>query len=262
MATDANPVPRLTITSGQLRGSVFDVPAGRVTIGRTPTAEITIDHSSVSREHAELVRTGAQVVLTDRGSTNGTRVNDQLLGGSRELHDGDIVRLGSVELRFAAPSSRGGGSASYSFGGVQGPVQTGDGTQYAAGRDQYVAEGDQYVAGRDIHAPDYNIQITDGYDPADEIFQGRGFGRVLAVIGYIVALVGFALWGYLLFSFIVADDIAPGENPFTREIVEGVPWAPAAFGIFALGGVLAAIGTGMSKAARRREEEYRRHRRR
>jgi hypothetical protein len=35
------------------------------------------------------------------------------------------------------------------FGGVQGPVQTGDGTQYAAGRDQYVAHGDQYVAGRD-----------------------------------------------------------------------------------------------------------------
>lgn len=37
----------------------------------------------------------------------------------------------------------------YDFGGVQGPVQTGDGTQYAAGRDQYVAHGDQYVAGRD-----------------------------------------------------------------------------------------------------------------
>lgn len=37
----------------------------------------------------------------------------------------------------------------YDFGGVQGPVQAGDGTQYAAGRDQYVAHGDQYVAGRD-----------------------------------------------------------------------------------------------------------------
>ena len=41
------------------------------------------------------------------------------------------------------------GDSHYDFGGVRGPVQTGDGTQYAAGRDQYVAHGDQYVAGRD-----------------------------------------------------------------------------------------------------------------
>ncbi|HSK26982.1 MAG TPA: hypothetical protein VK894_08745 [Jiangellales bacterium] len=40
------------------------------------------------------------------------------------------------------------------FGNVSGPVQTGDGVQYAAGRDQNVAHGDQYVAGRDqvVHA--------------------------------------------------------------------------------------------------------------
>ena len=33
----------------------------------------------------------------------------------------------------------------YRFGNVQGPVQTGDGVQYTAGRDQYVAGRDQYV---------------------------------------------------------------------------------------------------------------------
>lgn len=41
------------------------------------------------------------------------------------------------------------GDSHYDFGGVRGPVQTGDGTQNAAGRNQYVAHGDQYVAGRD-----------------------------------------------------------------------------------------------------------------
>jgi hypothetical protein len=42
----------------------------------------------------------------------------------------------------------------YRFGNIQGPVQTGDGAQYTAGRDQYVAHGDQNVAGRDqvVHA--------------------------------------------------------------------------------------------------------------
>ncbi|HEX6197059.1 MAG TPA: FHA domain-containing protein [Jiangellaceae bacterium] len=252
-------MPRLTVAGGQLNGRAFDVPPGRTTIGRTPAAEITIDDSTVSRAHAELVRSGLQVVLTDLGSTNGTRVNDQPLDGSRELRDGDVVRLGSVELRFAAAHGQSYGSTSYSFGGVQGSVQTGSGTQYAAGRDQYVAGEDQYVAGRDIHASEYNI--SDGYDPSDEIFQGRGIGRLLAVIGSLIALVGFGMWMYLILGAAAgAGDGRIPENPFEREIIDGVPWPLAAFGIFALGGVLAGIGTGMSKAARRREEQRRRRR--
>jgi hypothetical protein len=37
------------------------------------------------------------------------------------------------------------GDEHYRFGNVQGPVQTGDGVQYTAGRDQYVAGRDQFV---------------------------------------------------------------------------------------------------------------------
>jgi hypothetical protein len=48
------------------------------------------------------------------------------------------------------------GDERYSFGNVQGPVQTGDGVQYTAGRDQNVAGRDQVVvhgeAGREILA--------------------------------------------------------------------------------------------------------------
>lgn len=261
MGTEASALPRLTITDGPMGGRAFDVPPGRTTIGRTSAAAITIDDGTVSREHAELVRSGTQVVVTDLGSTNGTRVNDQPLAGSRELHDGDVVCLGSVELRFAAASDRGREPTSYSFGGVQGPVQAGSGTQYAAGRDQYVAGGEQYVAGRDIHASEYSVNISDGYEPTDEIFQGRGVGRLLAVIGSVVVLVGFGMWAYLILGLMTGIvDTDPGENPFTLEIVDGVPLAIAAFGLIILGGVLGGIGTGMSKAARRREERHRRRR--
>jgi hypothetical protein len=38
------------------------------------------------------------------------------------------------------------GEDHYRFGNVQGPVQTGDGVQYTAGRDQYVAGRDQVIA--------------------------------------------------------------------------------------------------------------------
>jgi hypothetical protein len=41
------------------------------------------------------------------------------------------------------------GDKYFDFGGVNGPVQAGDGVQYAAGRDQYLAHGAQHVAGRD-----------------------------------------------------------------------------------------------------------------
>ena len=39
------------------------------------------------------------------------------------------------------------GDDRYRFGDVSGPVQTGDGVQYSAGRDQYVAGRDQVVHG-------------------------------------------------------------------------------------------------------------------
>lgn len=54
----------------------------------------------MSRLHAEVVVEGTQVTLRDLGSTNGSYVQDQRLNGLRLLNDGDLVRLGSVILKF------------------------------------------------------------------------------------------------------------------------------------------------------------------
>jgi hypothetical protein len=52
-----------------------------------------------------------------------------------------------VTLRFStAPTGDGTAVREYAFGDVHGPVQTGSGQQYTAGRDQYVAGRDQVVA--------------------------------------------------------------------------------------------------------------------
>jgi hypothetical protein len=51
-------------------------------------------------------------------------------------------------------------------------------------------------------------------DPADELFSGRGPGRVLVVLGLLVALAGFAGWVYVVFGFFdegAADPFAPGR---------------------------------------------------
>ena len=72
--------------------------AGDHVLGRDPDVEIFLNHPGVSRRHA-VVRVSADgAMIEDLGSKNGTFVGDQLLKGTRSLRDGDIIRVGSVEL--------------------------------------------------------------------------------------------------------------------------------------------------------------------
>jgi FHA domain len=266
MPASSAPNPQLVVETGRLRGASFEVPPGRSEIGRQAGVAILLDDQDVSRRHAVLERSGGRVVLTDPGSTNGTWVNRQQLraGDPRdrvELRDGDELRLGSVTLRFSTAAA-GDGTAvrEYAFGDVHGPVQTGSGQQYTAGRDQYVAGRDQYH--------DNSVRVEGDYDPWDELFRGRGVGRALMAIGGIVALAGFGIIGYFIFVFAFGSSIddfgGPGElrDPFQKELLPGVPMVAAGFGLFLVGGILAGIGGGMSKAARKREEELRREQQR
>jgi Protein of unknown function (DUF3662)/Inner membrane component of T3SS, cytoplasmic domain len=68
-------------------------------IGRLPECGVVLADSNVSRRHAELRRAGDTVVLTDLGSTNGTRVNGAPIR-ERILASGDEVSVGSTRLIF------------------------------------------------------------------------------------------------------------------------------------------------------------------
>ena len=62
--------------------------------------DIPLDDPSVSRLHAELVRRGPHVYVTDLGlSTNGTRVNGRPVG-RRVLLDGDVLSFGAARARI------------------------------------------------------------------------------------------------------------------------------------------------------------------
>jgi pSer/pThr/pTyr-binding forkhead associated (FHA) protein len=71
-----------------------------VIIGRSPLNQIVIDHSTVSAQHAVLLKTGASYSLKDLNSTNGTQVNGDFVTDA-ELKDGDTIRFGSVTGVFA-----------------------------------------------------------------------------------------------------------------------------------------------------------------
>src|SRR5438309_3847592 len=65
----------LIYAEGRLvRSLALNVPV--VTIGRTPANVLPLPHASVSRAHADVRVTADGVILTDRGSANGTFVND------------------------------------------------------------------------------------------------------------------------------------------------------------------------------------------
>ncbi|MGP0029150.1 MAG: FhaA domain-containing protein [Acidimicrobiales bacterium] len=68
-------------------------------IGRLPECGIVLQDSNVSRRHAELRRNGEGVVVTDLGSTNGTRVNGTPVR-EQFLASGDEVSVGSTRLIF------------------------------------------------------------------------------------------------------------------------------------------------------------------
>lgn len=70
-------------------------------IGREESqADLVLEDTNVSRRHAELRRNGATWILSDLGSTNGTRVNGMRVRQPVELHDGDTVQMGLIALAF------------------------------------------------------------------------------------------------------------------------------------------------------------------
>jgi DNA-binding NtrC family response regulator len=86
------------VVIGEGLDATYPLPdSGKVDIGRGPDSEIRIDHPSVSRTHARLT-IGAELVIEDRGSANGTRIRDRMLraGASSEVSLGEPIDVGSV----------------------------------------------------------------------------------------------------------------------------------------------------------------------
>jgi FHA domain len=81
-------------------GGVVQLLGEVTTVGRGKFVDVQLADPSVSMLHAELVRRGPYVYVTDLGlSRNGTRVNGRLVA-RRLLVDGDVVTFGSARCRI------------------------------------------------------------------------------------------------------------------------------------------------------------------
>jgi len=73
---------------------------GESIVGRDPACAVWVDAPGVSRRHAriEVAHGGDTVRLEDLGSTNGTLVDGAPVRGVVEVADGNVLRVGGVDL--------------------------------------------------------------------------------------------------------------------------------------------------------------------
>jgi len=90
---------KLVILNQGMTGRVFDVNVDRTTVGRVEENTFQISDPSVSSRHAEILLQGADLLIRDLNSTNGTFINGEKITEA-VLKPGQTLRFGQVELRI------------------------------------------------------------------------------------------------------------------------------------------------------------------
>lgn len=97
-AIEAEEASRGILVDGD--GRRYPVPRRGLRIGRAPDNDVILDGSRVSRHHAVVSDTGAEFVLSDLNSTNGTRVDGLRVLGMQPLSVGITVTIGGHVLQL------------------------------------------------------------------------------------------------------------------------------------------------------------------
>jgi pSer/pThr/pTyr-binding forkhead associated (FHA) protein len=91
----------VVVKRGPNAGSKFVLEGDVTRAGRHPDSDIFLDDITVSRRHAEIVRTGDEYAVRDAGSLNGTYLNRERIEQA-PLANGDELQIGKFRLVFFA----------------------------------------------------------------------------------------------------------------------------------------------------------------
>ena len=89
----------LVIHRGPAQGSRFLLDTDVVSIGRSPESDVFLDDVTVSRKHAQILRTNSEFSISDSHSLNGTYVNS-ISVTNQVLRMGDEIQIGKFHALF------------------------------------------------------------------------------------------------------------------------------------------------------------------
>jgi Domain of unknown function (DUF4388)/Inner membrane component of T3SS, cytoplasmic domain len=90
----------LRFISGKYQGGEFPLRVNReIIIGRSSDLDMVLVEDMVSRRHAKITTTDADILIQDVGSTNGTFVNGEKINGRARLTEGDRILVGTSIIK-------------------------------------------------------------------------------------------------------------------------------------------------------------------
>jgi pSer/pThr/pTyr-binding forkhead associated (FHA) protein len=99
------PVPTLHFSEGSLAGRVVRLDRDVATLGRREDNAYVVPDPRVSRVHAEIRKEASAVIVTDLGSSAGTKVNGEDIDGPKVIRHGDRISFGPVAATFEDPAA-------------------------------------------------------------------------------------------------------------------------------------------------------------
>lgn len=89
----------LVIHRGPAQGSRFLLDTDQISIGRSPESDVFFDDVTVSRKHAQILRSSNEFSILDMHSLNGTYINAISIT-NQLLRTGDEIQIGKFHALF------------------------------------------------------------------------------------------------------------------------------------------------------------------
>jgi pSer/pThr/pTyr-binding forkhead associated (FHA) protein len=105
-------IAKLIVASGKSAGRSIAIKRNQLLIGRAEECDVRPLSEEVSRRHCAITVGPSEVWVEDLRSRNGTLVNGVKITERTKIVDGDIIKVGSLEVKLSctAPTAQPGGS--------------------------------------------------------------------------------------------------------------------------------------------------------
>ncbi len=179
-------IPKLIVLSEQLRGKSFELSKDLYSVGRVDDKDITIKDPTISSLHCEFKKQGNTFILVDKGSTNGSRVNNVPVTTEQELHNSDIIQLGGIEILYDCD-------------------------------DKSVTTVMRTQTGIDLENTDLNVSTVRRMDNFDPFDSRDGSHKIIKIIVILLVLVVLGLIGFMVYNVLNQEDNGNIDNQIAPE---------------------------------------------